>query len=192
MNHFVLASASPRRRELLKNAGYDFEVFASNADESLDGTVSAKNAVEILCERKALDVLSKRPDCVVLGCDTVVAVDGKILGKPKNADDARQMLKMLSGKKHCVYSGVCAIKKGKKVTFSEKTEVEFFELSESTVDSYISTKEPMDKAGSYGIQGFGGLLVKGIYGDYYNVVGLPLAKTARVLSDFGIKGKIEL
>lgn len=192
MKRFVLASASPRRRELLLGAGYDFEVLASNADESIESGTDAKRAVEILCERKAKDVLSKRQDCVVLGCDTVVSVDGKILGKPKDELQAKQMLKMLSGKKHCVYSGVCIADKDRTVNFCEKTEVEFYELSESTINSYISTKEPMDKAGSYGIQGFGSVLVKGIYGDYYSVVGLPLAKTVRVLSGFGIKGKIEL
>lgn len=189
---FVLASGSPRRSELLKNAGYEFEVLPSNADEALEDGIDPKSAVEALCQRKAQDVLEKRVNCVVLGCDTVVSLDGKILGKPKNKDDERQMLRLLSGKKHCVYTGVCVADKDKSRTFCKMTEVEFYPLSDETIESYIETEEPNDKAGSYGIQGYGSALVKGISGDYFSVVGLPIAETVRVLSEFGINGKIKV
>ena len=192
MSRFVLASNSPRRRELLSVTGYDFEVFPSGADETLPDGIDPESATRTLAERKCLDVLSANEDAVVLGCDTVVALDGMILGKPKDEEDAFRMLSTLSGRTHTVFSGVCIASAERKSLFCERTNVTFFELSEETIRSYIKTGEPMDKAGAYGIQAFGSTLVRRIDGDYFNVVGLPLAKSQRILASFGINGTISL
>ena len=122
-----------------------------------------------------------RPEDTVIGSDTVVVLDGEIFGKPKNKEHAHAMLKALSGKKHFVYTGVAVAENDNVRSFVQKTEVEFYELSDEIIDKYIETLEPMDKAGAYGIQGKGSVLVKGIVGDYFNVMGLPVAETARFL-----------
>lgn len=189
---FIVASASPRRKELLSMAGYDFEVIPADADEAIEESTKAFEAVKILSKRKALSVWEENKDAVVLGCDTVVALDDRILGKPKTKQEAFNMLMALSGKKHFVYSGVCITDGKNTVQFVGSAAVEFYELSKETVNSYIETKEPMDKAGSYGIQGIGSVLVKKIEGDYFSVVGLPLSQTARELRNFGVTGKVEL
>ena len=189
---FILASASPRRKELFENAGYDFEIIPSDADEVVDDNIGAEETVRILSMQKAQYVSALNEGAVVLGCDTVVAVDNNILGKPQSREQAFEMLKSLSGKAHAVYSGVCITDGKRTESFVSKTEVEFYDLSDDTVESYIDSGEPMDKAGAYGIQGLGSALVKGIKGDYFTVVGLPLAECARVLSTFGIYGKIKL
>lgn len=190
MSNFILASGSPRRRELLKNAGYDFQIIPSGVDEDLPENISPEKAVEMLAESKCLDILKKHEDSVVLGCDTVVAFDNVILGKPEDEEDAFNMLKSLSGKTHSVFTGVCIADKERTVTFSVETKVKFYDLSNTTIKSYISSGEPMDKAGAYGIQGLGAILVEKFNGDYYTVVGLPLAETQRVLAEFGINGTI--
>ena len=190
MSFFILASNSPRRRELLSVTGYSFDVVPSDADETLPEGIDPESATKTLAERKCLDVLESYEDAVVLGCDTVVALDGMILGKPKDEEDAFRMLSMLSGRTHTVYSGVCIASKEKKEVFCEKTDVTFYELSPETIRSYIDTGEPMDKAGAYGIQAYGAALVRKINGDYFTVVGLPLARCQRVLSSFGIYGKV--
>lgn len=192
MKRFIVASASPRRKELLSLLGYDFEVIPSDADETLPNDISAQRAVEELSRRKAQSVFKENTDAVVLGCDTVVCLDGKILGKPQSREEAEEMLWTLSGKTHQVFSGVTIMDKTKSETFVSVSDVEFFELSQEAISSYVSTGEPMDKAGAYGIQGMGGVLVKKISGDYYTIVGLPLAESAKVLADFGIRGKILL
>ena len=192
MNRFILASASPRRKEILERAGYIFEIVVSDADENITGELSPEKTVEELAKRKAMSVLKDNEDAVVFGCDTVVAVDGKILGKPADNEDAFDMLSMLSGKTHTVSTGVCICSKEKTEVFSNTTEVEFYQLSEETIKSYIASGECSDKAGSYGIQGFGRVLVKEIKGDYFSVMGLPVAESARVLADFGIYGKVKL
>lgn len=189
---FIVASASPRRRELLSSLGYCFEVIPSDADETLDGSVCAYEAVKELSKRKALSVLSENRAAVVLGCDTVVVLDGKILGKPENKEEAFSMLRRLSGKEHFVYSGVCIADRGEIRQFVGSAKVKFHELSDGAVRSYIETKEPMDKAGAYGIQGLGSVLVESIEGDYFSIVGLPVSETVRVLKDFGIKGSIDV
>lgn len=173
-------------------AGYDFEVIPADADEAIEESTKAFEAVKILSKRKALSVWEENKDAVVLGCDTVVALDDRILGKPKTKQEAFNMLMALSGKKHFVYSGVCITDGKNTVQFVGSAAVEFYELSKETVNSYIETKEPMDKAGSYGIQGIGSVLVKKIEGDYFSVVGLPLSQTARELRNFGVTGKVEL
>lgn len=189
---FILASNSPRRKELLCNSGYTFEVKPSDCDESINENLTPQETVMELARRKAVSVLSFNEDAVVLGCDTVVAVDGRILGKPSDREDAFRMLMSLSGKKHIVSSGVCIVDRYRCECFENTTEVEFYPLSEETVNSYLDTMEYTDKAGSYGIQGYGSALVKGISGDYFSVMGLPVSQCVRVLSDFGIEGKIKV
>lgn len=192
MKKFILASNSPRRKELLNNCGYVFEVKPSDCDENTDGSLTPQQTVVELARRKALSVLAENTDAVVLGCDTVVAVDGKILGKPCHREDAYNMLMSLSGKKHIVSSGVCIADIDRCECFENTTEVEFYPLTAETVNSYLDTGEYTDKAGGYGIQGFGCVLVKGIKGDYFSVMGLPVSQCAAVLSKFGINGKIKL
>lgn len=177
----ILASGSPRRRELLSLITDEFEVFVSGCDEFIPEGTPAEKVPGILAKQKALAVAKLRPEDTVIGSDTVVVLNGRIFGKPKDEEDAHAMLKALSGRKHFVYTGVAVAEKGEVRSFVQKTEVEFYELSDETIDKYIETLEPMDKAGSYGIQGKGSVLVKGIVGDYFNVMGLPVAETARFL-----------
>ncbi|MBQ6877829.1 MAG: septum formation inhibitor Maf [Oscillospiraceae bacterium] len=178
---YVLASGSPRRKELLSLIIPEYEVLVSGCEEFVPEGTPAEKVPAILAEQKALAVAKLRPDDTVIGSDTVVVLGGEIFGKPKDKNHAHAMLKALSGKKHFVYTGVAVAEKGKVRSFVQKTEVEFYELSDETIEKYIATGEPMDKAGAYGIQGKGSVLVKGILGDYFNVMGLPVAETARFL-----------
>ena len=177
----ILASGSPRRRELLSLITDEFEILVSGCDEFVPEGTPAKKVPAILAEQKALAVAKLRPEDTVIGSDTVVVLNDEIFGKPKDKAHAHAMLKALSGKKHFVYTGVAVAEKGEVRSFVQKTEVEFYELSDETIEKYIATGEPMDKAGAYGIQGKGSVLVKGIVGDYFNVMGLPVAETARFL-----------
>ena len=190
MARFILASASPRRRELLEKAGYEFEIQVSDADETLPAGITPAQAVRLNAARKAQAVAKQCPGAVVLGCDTVVAIDGAILGKPRDEAEAKRMLRRLSGNTHTVYSGVCITDGTTETVFAAATDVTFYELDDRTVDAYVATKEPMDKAGAYGIQGLGCVLVREIAGDYSNVVGLPLSESARALAKFGVYGKV--
>lgn len=192
MARFILASASPRRKEILSNAGFNFEIIVSDADENISEDLTPEKTVEELAKRKALSVWESNKDAVVFGCDTVVAVDGKILGKPADDEDAFNMLRMLSGKVHTVSTGVCICSAEKLTVFSNTTRVEFYSLSDETIKSYIATGECRDKAGAYGIQGYGRVLVKEIKGDYFSVMGLPVSQASRVLAEFGVYGKIEV
>lgn len=178
----ILASQSPRRCELMKFSGFDFAVKPSEADENIEKKLSPKETVEILSLRKAMAIKSK--DDIIIGADTVVAIDGEILGKPKNENDAYNMLKKLSGRTHSVFTGVTVIKNEKIKTFCEETRVTFYHISDEEIKAYIKTGEPMDKAGAYGIQEKGGLFVEKTEGDYNNVVGLPMSKLVRVLKEF--------
>lgn len=180
----ILASASPRRKELLTLAGIEYEVIVSQCEEILPDGITPDKAVEELARQKAEDVFSRNSDAMIIAADTVVALGNTILGKPKDEADAFTMLSSLSGRRHTVYTGVCIKTKDKTDIFHVATEVEFYELSEKEINDYIATKEPMDKAGAYGIQGKGFVLVKGIHGDYFNVVGLPLAETVRHINNF--------
>lgn len=184
MKKIILASASPRRKELLQLAGVEFTVDVDDADETLEEGILPENAVKRLAEIKAKAVFEKHFDDIVIGADTVVSVDDQILGKPKDYNEANEMLNLLSGRKHFVFTGVCIMSKEKTVVFSQKTTVEFYSLSQSEIDEYISSGDCFDKAGSYGIQTNGCTLVKGIEGDYFNVVGLPVAETVRKLKEF--------
>ena len=178
----VLASASPRRKELLEKTGLRFEIIVSDIEEKI--TKSAPDEmVKSLARQKAMAVYEKlAPDRVVIGADTIVEAGGKVLGKPADADEAFKMLRMLSGKQHSVYTGVSVISGGIDISFAERTKVTFYELTDEEIKGYTATGEPLDKAGAYGIQGRGALLVKKIEGDYNNVVGLPIARLYRSLS----------
>ncbi len=177
----ILASKSPRRIELMTLAGFDFKSVPATGEENIpDGTLPC-DAVLMLSRQKAQEIAEKYPDDTVIGADTVVALDNEIMGKPKNEQDAFDMLKKLSGKTHSVLTGVCVISPDKHIHFYEKTEVEFYPLGDDEIWQYIASGEPMDKAGAYGIQEKGAMFVKRINGDFYNVVGLPVARLAREL-----------
>lgn len=188
---FILASASPRRKELLKNAGYEYEVCPADIDETLDSGLEPKVACEILARKKAQAVLEENPDAVVLGSDTIVVLGNRILGKPENDEEAALMLRALSGRVHQVYTGLCICSKEKTLSLVSEANVRFYELSDATIEAYIKTNEHKDKAGSYGIQGVGSMLVRSIEGDYFTIVGLPIAKAARMLEEFGVKGNLD-
>ena len=185
----VLASGSPRRRELLSLLTPDFTVKVSSVDETLPAGLSPAEAVEYLSRLKGRAVAAFCPGEVVVASDTVVALEGLLLGKPADAEDAKRMLRELSGRVHEVFTGVFITDGTKEACFSVRTKVEFYDLSEKEISDYVATGEPMDKAGAYGIQGRGALLVKGIVGDYYNVMGFPLAEAARALALFGVSKK---
>ena len=186
-NILYLASASPRRAEILNMLGYRFEILPAEIDESGYGELPPKEQAGALCRAKAAVVAVLRPSDTVLGSDTVVAVGTRVLGKPKNPAEAALMLKTLSGKTHTVYTGVCVRRGNREEFFVEAAEVTFYELTEQEIARYVSTGEPMDKAGAYGIQGRGSIFVKHIRGNHFCVMGLPAAATARLLSEFGIE-----
>jgi tetrapyrrole methylase family protein/MazG family protein len=180
-NKIILASGSPRRRELMSEAGFTFEVIPAVAEEIIPANTSAESAATMLAQQKAAEIASKYPDCTVIGADTIVFIDGKILGKPADRADAFAMLRRLSGRCHTVYTGV-AITGGVSEVFCESTQVEFHELSDREIEAYLDTGEPFDKAGAYGIQGKGMTLVRRINGDFYNVMGLPISRVSRILN----------
>lgn len=183
----ILASGSPRRRELLTQMGLSFTVHPSHIDETLEPGLTPRQQVERLSLRKARDVsASLGADTVVLSADTVVVLDGHILGKPADEADARAMLHSLSGRSHLVLTGVTVIGPKGTETHCEETEVFFRVLSFREIDAYIATGEPMDKAGAYGIQGYAALFAEKLMGDYYNVVGLPVCQVGKMLRRAGI------
>ena len=183
----ILASQSPRRKEILERMGFfGFEVIPAKADESCPSDWTPADVVENLSRRKGLEVAASHPDALVIAADTVVAIDGRILGKPHSREKAAQMLSLLSGREHQVYTGVTVCYGGETVTEHEATPVRFRPLSRADILRYIATGEPMDKAGAYGIQGRGCLLVEGITGDYYNVMGLPVCRLNRLLLRLGV------
>jgi septum formation protein len=185
MQRLILASSSPRRKELLENLHLTFEISSSNVDESFSPELTPEEAVKELASRKASFVAKKEPNAFVIGSDTVVVHEGDILGKPTDREEALFMLKKLSGKTHSVFTGVSIITPEREIQFYEKTDVVFWELSQEEMDAYINSGEPFDKAGGYGIQGFGSFLVREIKGDYFSVVGLPVARTVRELRRAG-------
>lgn len=186
MAELILASASPRRRELMKLITDDFEVEASSFDEDGINENDPFLLVRVLSLSKASTIKSKSDD-VVIGCDTVVFLDGEILQKPKTAQEAAAMLKRLSGRTHSVITGVSILENNNVHQFECETLVTFYELSDDEIEYYVSTDEPYDKAGGYGIQEHGGLFVEKIEGDYQNVVGLPVSKVYRSLSELRTK-----
>ncbi len=189
MTKFILASQSPRRAELFKQLGMDFEVVPSNVDEEAQEKASPPVYVKKLARLKARAVAKRYDEGIIIGVDTVVVIDGSIVGKPKDKEDAAATLNALSGRVHKVVSGVCVINKysGKTVTKSATTKVKFRELNKGVIDWYIGTGEPFGKAGSYAIQGKGALLVDWVKGDYYNVVGLPIVTLMGILEEMKVK-----
>ncbi len=177
----VLASQSPRRRELLALLGRPFRVQVASVDETMDDLPIAE-AVARLSHRKAAAIDAAAEE-IVIGADTVVVLDGQVLGKPRDREDALRMLRSLSGKTHQVMTGVCVLKGEKVRTHTEVTEVSFRPLTEKEIRDYVATNEPMDKAGAYGIQGGAARFVEGIRGDYYNVVGLPVCRLGLMLEE---------
>ncbi|MCR4398549.1 MAG: Maf family protein [Firmicutes bacterium] len=183
----VLASTSPRRIELLRQIGLQFVVVPSGADETLVGGGPAEIA-EALALSKAESVAGRVGSGLVIGADTVVALDGEILGKPRDPADARMMLEKLSGRAHSVVTGVAVVDAatGRRAVEYEESRVWFRALNSDEIEAYVSSGEPMDKAGAYGVQGLGSVLVERIEGCYFNVVGLPLPRLARILKSFGL------
>lgn len=191
----ILASQSPRRIELLREAGFEFRVIPADVNEEPLPHEDPFSLVERLACMKAATVLTghAEPSEIVLAADTIVTIDGEVLGKPSDATAAHTMLRRLSGRTHTVATGVCIARCAEReprrlsgdeppISFVVKTDVTFYKLSDEEIDAYIASGEPMDKAGAYGIQGTGGrMLVKGIEGDFYNVVGLPIAEVIRKL-----------
>ncbi|MEA3470778.1 MAG: Maf family protein [Thermodesulfobacteriota bacterium] len=184
---FILASASPRRRELLKSMGFDFTVIPSGVDEKFLGGESVKEHVLRLSREKAQVIAGKNPEAWVLGADTVVIIDSEVLGKPGSKKEAREMLVRLSGKKHRVLTGFSVVRNDMDVVKSGLTEssVFFKEVSDDELEWYIDTKEPYDKAGGYAVQGMAASFVKEIRGSHTNVIGLPLCEVVAALKEVG-------
>lgn len=178
----ILASASPRRRELLSLITADFTVIPAKGEETADRSLPPNLLVQALAKQKAAEVAASHPHDTVIGADTLVFFNNEIMGKPLDAADAKRMLTLLSANAHTVITAVAIAQNGMVTKlFAEETKVEFFPLTDEEITSYIATGEPMDKAGAYGIQDKGALLVKGIAGDYYNVMGLPVGRLYREL-----------
>lgn len=186
----ILASASPRRKDLLKSIGLDFEVIPPQVEEDIENKPFSYNLIEKLALEKVMNVCEKLTSpCIVIGSDTVVVINDKILGKPKDDNDAFNMLKLLSGKTHKVISAIAVYDTETQKTTEDSvtSEVEFRNLEDSEIWNYIYSKEPEDKAGAYAIQGKAGIFVKNINGCYSNIVGISVYKVAEILSKFGVR-----
>lgn len=186
--NIILASNSPRRRELLERIGIrEFHIVSPDVDESVEAGLSPADMVERLSRRKARAVAGRVPaGSLVIAADTVVALDGAVLGKPRSEADAFAMLSALSGREHHVYTGVTVVRGDRALTEHEETAVAFRDVGPEEIRAYVATGEPMDKAGAYGIQERGALLVQSIRGDYCNVMGLPVFRLGRMLGEFGV------
>ncbi len=183
----LLASASPRRSQLLRSIGVKNIITApANVSEDVPDGTSPKDAVAMLSARKAEAAAALHPGELVLAADTLVALPGRLLGKPSSKAEASEMLRSLSGREHSVLTGVCIIYGARRLSAVEETVVRFRRLSDDEISAYVDTSEPMDKAGAYAIQGIGALFVESICGDYSNVVGLPLCRLGLMLKEFGI------
>ena len=177
----VLASSSPSRKMLLEQAGVSFEVVVSGVDETVPASLSPAQTVELLAERKGKAVLPLRPDKPIIAADSVVSIDGLILGKPKDDQEAKATLRRLSGRTHQIFTGVCLLANGREEVFHQSTKVTFYPLTEEEIADYVALGESQGRAGAYGIEGIGVVLVQSIEGDYSNIVGLPVAETLRRL-----------
>ena len=177
----VLASSSPSRKMLLEQAGVSFEVVVSGVDETVPASLSPAQTVELLAERKGKAVLPLHPDKPIIAADSVVSIDGLILGKPKDDQEAKATLRRLSGRTHQIFTGVCLLANGREEVFHQSTKVTFYPLTEEEIADYVALGESQGRAGAYGIEGIGVVLVQSIEGDYSNIVGLPVAETLRRL-----------
>lgn len=182
----ILASQSPRRQQLLGQMGLSFQVKIADIDETMDPGLSAREAVAEVSARKARAVEAERGD-VIVAADTIVVVDGRVLGKPHSEDEAKKMLRLLSGRTHQVMTGLTVRRDEKIVSTTEITKVTFREMSEREIESYVASGDPMDKAGSYGVQGLAAVFVSSLEGDYFNVMGLPLCALCPLLRQFGVE-----
>lgn len=180
----ILASGSPRRKELLSLYTTDFTVCISDFDEDAVQADTPAELVEKLACGKCLSVATEHPGAVVIGCDTVVDVNGEVFGKPKDREDAKRMLRALSGSTHAVHTGVCVSDGSRTESFVDSCKVTFFPMSEDEIEYYIATAEPYDKAGAYAIQGRAALWLDRIEGDYYTIMGLPVSRIVRLLEHF--------
>jgi len=178
----ILASQSPRRKELMGLFHIPFSIQVSDADETMDPGVSAAEAVAQVSRRKA-EAVTRGSDDVVIAADTIVVCDGQILGKPRDEADASRMLHLLSGRDHQVMTGMTVLRGQRSLTCTEITDIHFRDLTDREISAYIATKEPMDKAGSYGIQGGAALFAQRLVGDYYNVMGLPVCRLGQLLRE---------
>lgn len=176
MKTLILASSSPRRKELVQLLPWHFEIAVKESDEGLNKELTISQNIQEIALRKAQAVAPYYPNQIVVGADTMVCIENEILGKPRDEEEAKHMLRRLSGRQHNVLSGVAIVChcQNLKHTFYEKTLVKMQHLTEQEIEDYVATQEPMDKAGSYGIQGIGSRYIEGIEGDYFNVVGLPI------------------
>lgn len=181
----ILASGSPRRKEILSYLSIPFEVITSNFEEKIDENKPLEEEIKRLSKEKANTVFKENKDSIVIGADTIVTIKNKILGKPKNKEEAYQMLKLLSNKKHAVITGVTIISEEKTETFASISNVYFNKLTDKEINNYIATGEPMDKAGAYAIQGIGSKFISKIDGDYYAIMGLPINEIYKRLKAFG-------
>lgn len=177
----VLASSSPSRKMLLEQAGLTFEVVVSGVDETVPPDYTPAQTVETLARRKGEAVLPLRPEKPIIAADSVVSIDGLILGKPKDDEAAKDTLRRLSGRTHEIFTGVCLLANGKRDVFHRSTQVKFYPLTEEEIAEYVAMGESRGRAGAYGIEGIGVVLVESICGDYSNIVGLPVAETIRRL-----------
>ncbi len=183
---FILASGSPRRRELLQQIGCQFRICVSHAEERASDVLPPERLVVENARAKALAVAEADGSIPVLGADTVVALDGRIYGKPADEEDARRMLRLLAGKTHTVLTGIAMVKDGKVYSDAVTTEVRFGEMTSEEIDRYVATGEPLDKAGGYALQGRAAAFIEGIRGSYSNVVGLPLHAVCRLAGKAGV------
>ncbi len=185
--HVVLASSSPRRRDLLNLIGIPHEVRPANIDETMRPREAPRRYAERLAREKASAIAGGDLDLITIGADTVVVVNRKVLGKPSDAADAARMLGMLSGREHTVITAVAVSRGSKLCSAIEEVRVKFRRLRDDEIEAYIATGEPMDKAGAYGIQGFGATIVERVEGDYFAVMGLPLARLVGLMRDVGVR-----
>ena len=192
MRKLILASTSPRRKEILEKLTIPFETQNSDFEEDMSQDLSAEDLAKSLSFGKAKAVADKNPDAIVIGADTFVYFGGKKVGKPKDSEDAKMMLKEMSGKPHSVFTGYTIIdtSSGKVITKVIETKVYFKSLSEKQIEDYVATGEPLDKAGSYALQGLGAILIDRIEGDFFNVMGLPLSSLSDSLNEFGVSAFI--
>ena len=186
MKKIILASSSPRRKEIFAKIGIPFEVQESDYEEDMSVNLPAGELAEFLSAGKANAVAKMNPDAIVIAADTFVVYDGRPLGKPKTEERAREMLEMLSGKEHEIVTGVTIIEGRNVVSFHQETHVYMAVLSSAVIDAYIRTGEPLDKAGAYALQEMGALLVEKIEGDFFNAMGLPLKRLVEELRAFGV------
>ena len=182
----ILASQSPRRRELLSMLGLEFTIITADIDETMDENLSVEDAVADVCRKKAEAVGVQNPGQLIVAADTIVVLENRVLGKPRTEEAAKDMLRSLSGRHHTVMTAFCLWKDGMADTHVEKTHVHFRELSDEEIAAYVATGSPMDKAGAYGIQDQAGIFVQALEGDYYNVMGLPLCSLVQKLREHGV------